>query len=142
MTTTQDLINGLNTDLANEFAAVIQYTVYAAKVTGPARPQLSQFLLAEVTDEQNHAKLLSDKIITLGGEPTTIPAKVTMPETNRGMLEAVLAAEKRAVISYTERAEQATALGLKALALDLEDMIRDETTHSEEIQKILNGWAL
>ena len=138
----QELIAGLNKDLANEFAAVIQYTVYAAKVTGPFRPQLRQFLLAEVTDEQGHAKLLSDKIVTLGGEPTTVPAKVTVPDSNKGMLEAILESEKQAVINYTQRAAQAEALGLKALVMDLEDMIRDETGHSEETQKILNDWPL
>ena len=138
----QELIAGLNKDLANELAAMIQYTVYAAKVTGPFRPQLRQFLLAEVTDEQGHAKLLSDKIVTLGGEPTTVPAKVAVPNSNKGMLEAILESEKQAVINYTERAAQADALGLKALVMDLEDMIRDETEHSEETQKILNDWPL
>ena len=40
---TQTRIDNLNKDLAEELAAVIQYTVYAAKVTGPDRPQLQQF---------------------------------------------------------------------------------------------------
>ena len=45
---TKTLIDNLNKDLAEELAAVIQYTIYSAKVTGPYRPQLQQFLLAEV----------------------------------------------------------------------------------------------
>lgn len=138
----QQLIDLLNQDLANEFAAIIQYTTYAAKVTGPFRPELSQFLLAEVADEQGHAKFLADKILVLGGEPTTQVASVAPANTNKAMLEAVLEAENRAVIGYTQRAEQAATLGHKALSLDLEDMIRDETRHSEEVSKILNGWSL
>ncbi len=39
------LIKHLNEDLANEFSAIIQYTAYAAKATGPYRPQLAQFFL-------------------------------------------------------------------------------------------------
>ena len=34
------LIDNLNHDLAEELSAVIQYTTYAAKTTGPYRPQL------------------------------------------------------------------------------------------------------
>lgn len=138
----QQLIDLLNQDLANEFSAIIQYTTYAAKVTGPFRPELSQFLLAEVADEQGHAKFLADKILVLGGEPTTQAAGVAHASTNKTMLEEVLKAENKAILAYTERAEQAAALGHKALSLDLEDMIRDETRHSEELTKILNGWDL
>lgn len=37
----QEMINALNEDLAGELGAIIQYTTYAAKTTGPYRPQLS-----------------------------------------------------------------------------------------------------
>ena len=46
----QTLIDNLNGDLANELSAIIQYTTYAAKATGPYRPQLASFFLAEVTE--------------------------------------------------------------------------------------------
>ncbi|MDA1214490.1 MAG: ferritin-like domain-containing protein, partial [Planctomycetota bacterium] len=67
------MIDKLNEDLAGELGAIIQYLTYAAKATGPYRPQLSQFFLAEVADEQLHAQYLANKIVALGGEPTTIP---------------------------------------------------------------------
>jgi len=138
----ESFINKLNQDLANEFSAIIQYTTYAAKVKGPFRPELAKFFLAEVADEQQHAQFLADKIITLGGEPTTSASDVPVVSTNREMLVEVMKAEERAVASYTERAEQAADLGYKSLALDLEDMIRDETNHKEEVEKILAGWNL
>ena len=47
----QTLIDNLNEDLAGELSAVIQYTTYAAKATGPYRPQLKQFYLEEVPDK-------------------------------------------------------------------------------------------
>ena len=46
------LIASLNEDLAGELGAIIQYLTYAAKATGPYRPQLAQLFLAEVADEQ------------------------------------------------------------------------------------------
>jgi len=138
----QKLIEGLNHDLADEFAAVIQYTTYAAKATGPYRPQLAQFFLAEVADEQTHAQFLANKIVALGGEPTTTPNPVKAAGSNREMVEAVVEAERRAIQGYTERAEQAEEYGDKGLAVQLEDMVADETSHAEETERILRDWSL
>lgn len=138
----QTLIDHLNEDLAGELSAIIQYVTYAAKATGPYRPQLSEFFLAEVADEQLHAQYLANKIVALGGEPTTTPRPVTPASTNREMLEAVLAAERRAVKDYSQRAEEADAYGDKGLVVQLEDMVRDESGHSEETERILRDWPL
>ncbi len=136
------MIDGLNQDLAGELGAIIQYLTYAAKATGPYRPQLAQFFLAEVPDEQAHAQYLANKIVSLGGEPTTTPRPVPKAGNNREMLEAILDAERRAVKDYTTRAMQADELGDKGLAVQLEDMVRDETGHSEETERILKDWPI
>jgi bacterioferritin len=138
----QTLIDNLNKDLASELAAIIQYTAYAAKATGPYRPQLAQFFLAEVPDEQMHAQFLANKIVALGGEPTTVPDPVPAARTNRQMVEAVLAAEREATNNYTRRAQEAEAFGDKGLAVQLEDMVRDETEHAEETARILRDWPI
>jgi bacterioferritin len=138
----KQLIKNLNEDLAGELSAIIQYLTYAAKATGPYRPQLAQFFLAEVTDEQMHAQFLANKIVALGGEPVTTPRAVPPAKTNRKMLEAVLAAERRAVKDYTQRAQEAEAFGDKGLAVQLEDMVRDESGHSEETERILRDWPV
>ena len=138
----QTLIENLNEDLAGELGAIIQYITYAAKVTGPYRPQLSAFFLAEVTDEQGHAQYLANKIVALGGEPTTVPRPVPAAPTNKDMVEAVLAAEKQATLDYTQRAKEAEAVGDKGLAVQLEDMVRDESGHAEETERILRDWPL
>lgn len=138
----QTLIDNLNEDLSGELGAIIQYITYAAKATGPYRPQLAQFFLTEVADEQGHALYLANKIAAMGGEPTTIARPVPVAMTNREMLEAVLAAERGATKDYTQRAQEADALGDKGLAVQLEDMVRDESGHSEETQRILENWPL
>lgn len=138
----QTLIKHLNDDLAGELGAIIQYLTYAAKVTGPYRPQLAQFLLAEVPDEQLHAQFLANKIVALGGEPTTQPRPVPPARSNRDMLEAVLAAERQATQDYTRRAAEAEEFGDKGLAVQLEDMVRDESGHADETERILRDWPL
>jgi bacterioferritin len=138
----EELIKLLNEDLAGEFGAIIQYVTYAAKTTGPYRPQLSQFFLAEVSDEQGHAQFLANKIAALGGEPTARARAVPEATGNRDMVEAVLEAERKATADYTERAKQAEQFGDKGLAVQLEDMVRDESSHAEETQRILRDWPL
>jgi bacterioferritin len=138
----QTLIQNLNSDLAGELGAIIQYITYAAKTTGPYRPQLSQFFLAEVADEQLHAQFLANKIVALGGEPTSQARSVPDAHNNREMLEAVLAAERQARQDYTQRAEEAEKFGDVGLVVQLEDIIRDETSHSEETERMLRDWPL
>lgn len=140
--TKQTLIDHLNDDLAGEFSAIIQYLTYAAKATGPYRPQLVQFFLAEVADEQLHAQFLANKVVALGGEPVTRPRDVASARTNREMLEAVLRAEREATAAYTRRAEEAGAIGDKGLMVQLEDMVRDESGHADETERILRDWPL
>lgn len=138
----QRMIDALNQDLAGELGAIIQYITYAAKVTGPYRPQLSQFFLAEVADEQLHAQYLANKIVALGGEPTTVPRPVPAAKNNRAMVEAVLEAERKAAADYTERAKQAEEFGDKGMVVQLEDIVRDETGHLEETERLLRDWPL
>jgi bacterioferritin len=132
----------LNEDLAGELGAMIQYITYAAKVTGPYRPQLSEFFLKEVGDEQLHAQFLANKIVALGGEPTTTAREVPPAKTNREMVEEILNAEKRAVADYTKRAREAEEFGDKGLVVQLEDIVNDETGHLEEVERLLRGWPL
>ena len=136
----QTLIDALNHDLASEFQAIVMYTTYSSQVKGPYRPQLVQFMQAEIPDELGHAQFLADKIVTLGGVPTTTPLPVAPAETNREMLERILEAESKAVAGYTQRTEQARAAGEIGLAIQLETMIQDETGHYEETKKILEDW--
>jgi bacterioferritin len=138
----ETIIKNLNEDLAGELSAIIQYVTYSAKATGPYRPQLSAFFLAEVADEQLHAQFLANKIVALGGEPTTVPREVSKAKSNREMLEAVLKAEKKATADYTKRAKEADEFGDKGLSVQLEDMVRDESGHAEETERILRDWPL
>ena len=78
----------------------------------------------------------------MGGEPITTPLPVPPAKTNREMLEAVLAAERQATIDYGQRALEAEEFGDKGLVVQLEDMVRDESGHSEETERMLRDWPL
>ncbi len=133
----QELLDGLNVDLANEYAATIMYTYHASVVSGLYRSSLKPFFEDEINDEIGHALYLSDKIKTLGGTPTTTPAKVEQLTDVKEMLVATYNAEKDTIDRYEKRKKQASELGFTELVVQLEDMIADETKHKEETQRLL-----
>jgi bacterioferritin len=136
----QQLIAGLNEDLANEYTAIISYLLFSRLVSGPHRLELAEFLEGEIGDELEHAKLLSHKIVALGGEPTAEPAPVQLSTDNREMLQLSLQAEKDTIERYTQRIKQAEAIGDLALKVELETLVAEETRHKEDLERILFGW--
>ncbi|TRM11848.1 ferritin-like domain-containing protein [Lentibacillus cibarius] len=133
----QKLIDGLNEDLAHEYAAAIQYTYSASVVSGLYRSALKPFFESEVNDEMGHALYLSEKIKSLGGTPTTKASDIPQPTEVRDLLEAALESEKDTIKRYETRKQQAEQLGYTELVVKLEDMIADETGHKEEIERLL-----
>ena len=136
----KQLIDGMNVDLAHEYAAVIQYRTYASAVSGPYRPELRTFFAAEIPDELGHAQMLADKIFALGGTPTMTPAPTKMTEDVKEMLENSLADEEATIVRYIERRRQAEEAGEAGLAVAFDDLIADETHHRDELRQMLRRW--
>lgn len=136
----EDFLVALNVDLAHEYGAVITYRTYASQVQGQWRMELSQFFEAEIPDELGHAKILADKIVSLGGVPTTIPSAVKSAKDAKEMLRNSLEDEIETIGRYVLRRKQAEALGHYGLAVDFDDLIRDESNHRDEIQMLLRRW--
>ncbi len=136
----EEFLEGLNVDLAHEYGAVIAYRTYASQVQGQWRMELRQFFEAEIPDELGHAQILADKIVALGGTPTTQAAPVKQGRDAREMLRNALEDEIETIDRYVKRRKQAESLGHYGLAVEFDDLIRDETTHRDEIQMILKRW--
>lgn len=135
-----DLIDGLNEDLANEYASVIQYRTFASTVRGPHRLTLRPLFEGEIPDELGHAGVLADYITALGGTPTTAPANVPAADSPVEMLRLAYEAELQAIERYVERRSQAEEAGEHGIAVTLDDIIEDETRHRDEMLLILDGW--
>lgn len=136
----KELLRGLNEDLSHEYAAVITYRTYASAVQGQWRVELRQFFESEIPDELAHAQMLADKIVALGGTPTTEAKPVASASTPKAMLENALQDEIDTIERYVTRRKQAEELGHHGLAVDLDDLIRDESNHRDEIRMILARW--
>lgn len=135
----QDLIDGLNQDLAAELGTVIRYTYQAAKCYGLLAAELRELLKKEALDELGHAAYLMDVISDLGGEPTTTPKPFDKPADLKGMIELDVKLEAEDVANYMAHAELAGKLGLPELKLKLEEMAADESRHGRQLRRLLKG---
>lgn len=137
--TKEELIKGLNQDLAGEWGTVIRYTYQASQADGLRGAELRSIFSREVEDELGHAKFLTDIITDLGGEPTTERKEFEKPDSLKGMLEVDRKMELEDVANYTKRAQQAEEYGDIELKVKLEEMAADESRHARELKRLIKG---
>jgi bacterioferritin len=135
----ENLIQGLNEDLAAELGTVIRYTYQAAKCYGLQGAELRELLVKEAQDELGHAAYLMDIIVDLGGEPTTTPKSFEKPADLKGMIALNVKMEAEDVTNYLAHAELAEQLKLPELKMKLEEMAADEAGHGRELRRLLKG---
>ena len=136
----QNLIEGLNRDLAGEYQAILMYTHYSAKLMGPYLFNLRSHFQVEIVEVLGHAQFLADHVAALGGEPTVKPNPIPPADKPREMLVQALKAEKQAIADYSERIRQAEHLNEINLKVGLEDQLAEETLHKKKLERILAGW--
>jgi bacterioferritin len=135
----QDLIEGLNEDLAAELATIIRYNYQAGKMVGPVSQGLRAWFREELQDELGHAAYLTDVIVDLGGQPTTSPKEFTKPDGLKEMLDLDLEMELGDVEHYKAHAALADELGYAEIKMKLEEMAADEEGHARDLRRILKG---
>jgi bacterioferritin len=133
----QKMVEELNKMLAQEHACAIRYATHAACVTGPFAETVAARLKEISGDEVLHAEQLRDRIVTLGGEPTmAVSEKDLRPATKLDQILAInIEEEKAAIAAYTKILETIPAENV-ILHRTIEDIIRDEQEHLEELENL------
>jgi bacterioferritin len=135
--TKTELLDKLNSDLAWEYAALIQYVQHASVITGAEYESIIAELLVHANEEMQHAISLSDQIDWLGGVPAVDVEKIETSVDSTEMLEQDLAGELHAIERYKERIAEAEALKEYGLRRVLEDILIMEEEHARDLQTVL-----
>ncbi len=135
--TKQELIDGLNEDLAREYKAIIQYVVYSQVIKGAAYMKIASELELHAAEELNHAIRIARQIDYLKGKPTMTPQVAQFSEDAKTMLQYDLDAENETIANYRIRIRQAEELGEYALSEELREIIRQEQDHKIELEGAL-----
>jgi bacterioferritin len=128
------LLADLNKDLEWEFAAAVQYVQHAAMLTGAQYESIQKELLIHSQEEMQHAVMLSDQIVTLGGVPAVGVEKREISEQSLQMLKQDLKGEEYAISRYKQRIPQAERLQEYGLRRILEDILIQEEEHRRDLQ--------
>lgn len=136
--TSLDLLNLLNEAIARELQVSVQYMLQHAIGAGRAfgvsgKAPLtnqdkfvashSQFWLPGATlkkvaiAEMRHAEAIAERVVVLGGEPTTQPGPITIGKTTREMLE-------------NDRGKEREAIELYGRIVDVAGQVHDDVTLS------------
>lgn len=132
-----EVINGLNLDLAWEYAAGIQYTQHASMLKGAAYFALVDELEEHAREEFNHARILSEIIQFLGGIPTIEAATRLQSMNSKEMLQQDLKAEYDAIRRYNNRIAQLESLGMYDSSQRIRNIIVEEQEHAIDLEVAL-----
>ncbi|HUQ32869.1 MAG TPA: ferritin-like domain-containing protein [Pyrinomonadaceae bacterium] len=131
----QELVDNLNRALSLELAAVIQYLQHSFLVTGIEREVYRSFFRDQSEESHDHAKMLGDKVVALGGVPTVEPGMIRQATDLAEMLKQDLALEREAMEAYMAAWESCEEKD-RPTRFMLEERIAQEQIHIEELEKL------
>ncbi|MCC6315093.1 MAG: ferritin-like domain-containing protein [Thermomicrobiales bacterium] len=135
--TQEQLIAGLQEDIAREYKAIIQYIIFSQKLDSAKYMNIADELEEHAHEELNHAIAIANQLDYFGQYPVHEPKPVVVSENNEEMLWADLRAEDETIRNYRERIQQAEALGEYALAEVLQEIVRQEQDHQIDLATAL-----
>jgi len=142
----KELVDMLNAALADEWLAYYQYWVGAKVVKGPMRPNVEDELKEHANEELEHAGMLADRIVTLGGTPLLSPEEL-IKKSGCGyaapkdphvlkVLAQNIKGEQCAIMAYSKILEK-VKLGVDPITANMvRKIMEDEVKHEQDLQNL------
>jgi bacterioferritin len=111
----EEIIKGLNEDLAREYKAIIQYVVFSSTLKGAEYGDIAEQLKEHASQELAHSMEVAKQIDYLGGDTTVKSEDAEYSQDSKTMLEIDLRQEQETIKNYRERIRQAERAGEFAL---------------------------
>ncbi len=130
------IIKLMNEGLEMEYASYIQYVTQAAITSGPYAEGLMGRFEEIASDEAEHAKLLRQRIVALGGVPTT---KVGEIQIHKDSLQAVKINLKyeRDTVTFYRKLLNLIPHDEVILYEAIEHILQDSQEHVEELERLV-----
>jgi bacterioferritin len=132
-----EIIKGLNEDLAREYQAIIQYVVFSSTLKGAEYGDIAEELKVHASEELSHALEVAKQIDYLGGNPTVRPQEAGYSQDSKEMLKIDLKSEQETIRNYRDRIRQAENAGEYALSEKLRGIIAQEQDHEIDLKDAL-----
>ena len=141
----QDIIKLLNDSLATELVCILRYKRHHFTAKGLASPAIADEFLVHANEETEHADMIAERIVQLGGEPDFNPASLLQrshadydeSKDLKAMIRANLVAERVAIEAYTQMVR---LIGDKDSTTRriVEHILSQEQEHAEELSDWLD----
>lgn len=131
------IIDALNEDRAYELAAIIQYMGHHYEAEGMESPAIIDIFKSTAMTEMKHAERLAERIVALGGVPTTMPKKIKRGGSLKDMITDDIEGEELAIKLYKEHIKLCEEEGDSTTRLMLEEILSDEEAHLDKWRSIL-----
>ncbi len=131
------VISTMNEALGMELTSALKYLAWSFQVFGPTRKPIVEHFLEEAKESFDHATMLGEKVVALGGKPV-VEADAPKPAegmTVDDMLKLAVENEKAALDIYARLLDMVRdETHLRVL---FENQIETEQGHLEEVSKML-----
>lgn len=132
----KELLELMNKAVARELQVSIQYMWQHIQWVGVKGFTIKDQLKIIAINEMTHAELVADRLVYLGGAPTTKPDPIEVGESLKEMIANDMAAEEEAIILYRKiiklAAEEEDVVTKKLF----EQILEDEEGHLD----MFEGW--
>ena len=134
---TKKVIDLLNQARARELTAILQYMVQHYDLENQDYGKLAKVIKATAIVEMKHAEAFADRLVFLGGTPTSKPdGEIKKNQSIGEMVATDIALEEQAIKMYNEAALACAEAG-DLVSKDLfEKILGDEDGHLDEFQNI------
>ncbi len=141
----EDIVKLLNDSLATELVCIMRYKRHHFTAKGMSSPAIAGEFLVHANEETEHADMIAERIVQLGGEPDFNPASLLQrshadydESTDlKSMIRANLVAERVAIEAYTQMVK---LIGDKDSTTRriIEHILSQEQEHAEELSDWLD----
>jgi bacterioferritin len=121
----------LNDAIAREIQVSIQYMWQHVQWSGVKGFAVQEELKKVAITEMKHAEAIAERLVYLGGTPTTKPAEIFVGETLKEMIERDIKDEENAINLYKEIIAQARKENDITTARIFEEILEDEEEHHD-----------
>jgi bacterioferritin len=140
-----DIVKLLNDSLATELVCILRYKRHHYTAKGLASPAIAEEFLVHAQEETEHADMIAERIVQLGGEPDYSPSTLLQrshadydeSKDLKAMIRANLVAERVAIEAYTQMIR---LIGDKDSTTRriIEHILSQEQEHAEELSDWLD----
>ena len=140
-----DIVKLLNDSLATELVCILRYKRHHYTAKGLASPAIAEEFMVHANEETEHANMLAERIVQLGGEPDFSPSTLLArshadydeSKDLKSMIRANLVAERVAIEAYSQMVK---LIGDKDSTTRriLEHILSQEQEHAEELSDWLD----